>query len=199
MKFSIKDFISKCDHIRRKLQIWSHLLKKSLMNNFIFAQCWIRIPILSFFQNQICCKTAFCFINSFMTEVPIIWKPVHWFWEQTSFYMREISVMREATFTSSEQVINFIIYSSISILHFVTSSKNGKVQILLVRNFRNFNFRSFNFQILQCKLRSEIICSSCAHESNTGFMCSPPSIYRCFQRKQRQINSLKFTYVSHKP
>ena len=28
-KFSIKDFLSKCDQIRRKLQIWSHLLKKS--------------------------------------------------------------------------------------------------------------------------------------------------------------------------
>ena len=36
MKFSIKDFISKCDQIRRKLRIWSHLLKKSLMENFIF-------------------------------------------------------------------------------------------------------------------------------------------------------------------
>ena len=29
MKFSIKDFFSKCDQIRRKLRIWSHLLKKS--------------------------------------------------------------------------------------------------------------------------------------------------------------------------
>ena len=28
MKFSIKDLFSKCDQIRRKLQIWSHLLKK---------------------------------------------------------------------------------------------------------------------------------------------------------------------------
>ena len=37
MKFSIKDFFSKCDHIRRKLLIWSHLLKKSLMENFIFC------------------------------------------------------------------------------------------------------------------------------------------------------------------
>ena len=36
MKFSIKDFFSKCDQIRRKLGIWSHLLKKSLMENFIF-------------------------------------------------------------------------------------------------------------------------------------------------------------------
>ena len=37
MKFSIKGFFSKCDQIRRKLQIWSHLLKKSLMVNFIFC------------------------------------------------------------------------------------------------------------------------------------------------------------------
>ena len=37
MKFSIKDFLSKCDQIRRKLRIWLHLLKKSLMENFIFC------------------------------------------------------------------------------------------------------------------------------------------------------------------
>ena len=37
MKFSIKDFFSKCDQISRKLWIWSHLLKKSLIENFIFC------------------------------------------------------------------------------------------------------------------------------------------------------------------
>ena len=37
LKFSIKDFFSKCDQIRRKLLIWSHLLKKSLLENFIFC------------------------------------------------------------------------------------------------------------------------------------------------------------------
>ena len=37
MKFSIKDFFSKCDQIHRKLQIWSYLLKKSLMESFIFC------------------------------------------------------------------------------------------------------------------------------------------------------------------
>ena len=36
MKFSIKDFFSKCDQIHSFLRIWSHLLKKSLMENFIF-------------------------------------------------------------------------------------------------------------------------------------------------------------------
>ena len=38
MKFSIGDFFSKCDQIRKKLRIWSHLLKKSLMENFIFCE-----------------------------------------------------------------------------------------------------------------------------------------------------------------
>ena len=37
MKFFIKDFFSKCEQIRRKLRIWSHLLKKSLMESFIFC------------------------------------------------------------------------------------------------------------------------------------------------------------------
>ena len=35
MKFSIKDLFSKCDQILRKLRISSHLLKNSLMENFI--------------------------------------------------------------------------------------------------------------------------------------------------------------------
>ena len=37
MKFSIKDFSSKCDQIRSKLRIWSYLLGKSSMENFIFC------------------------------------------------------------------------------------------------------------------------------------------------------------------
>ena len=37
MKFSIKDFFSKCDQIRSFKRIWSHLLKKSLIENFIFC------------------------------------------------------------------------------------------------------------------------------------------------------------------
>ena len=44
MKSSIKDFLSKCDQIRSFLRIWSHLLKKALMENFIFAQ-WVNVLI----------------------------------------------------------------------------------------------------------------------------------------------------------
>ena len=37
MKFSIEYFFSKGDQTWRKLPIWSHLPKKSLMENFIFC------------------------------------------------------------------------------------------------------------------------------------------------------------------
>ena len=37
MMFSIKDFFCKCDQTRSLLRIWSHLLKKSLMENFFFC------------------------------------------------------------------------------------------------------------------------------------------------------------------
>ena len=37
MKFTIKDLISKCDQIRRKLRIWSLLQGKSLLEKFIFC------------------------------------------------------------------------------------------------------------------------------------------------------------------
>ena len=37
MKFSIKDFFRKCDQVLNFLRIWLHLLKKSLMENFIFC------------------------------------------------------------------------------------------------------------------------------------------------------------------
>ena len=33
----ISDLFSKCDQIRRKLRIWSYLLKQSVMENFIFC------------------------------------------------------------------------------------------------------------------------------------------------------------------
>ena len=39
MEFSIKDFCSKYDQIRRSA-IWSHLLQKSLMENFVFYEVY---------------------------------------------------------------------------------------------------------------------------------------------------------------
>ena len=44
MKSSIKDFFSKCD------QIQSHLLKKSLMENFIFCAVKVLANLVFFFN-----------------------------------------------------------------------------------------------------------------------------------------------------
>ena len=35
MKYSTKGFLSRCDQIRRKLRVLSHLLNKSVMENFL--------------------------------------------------------------------------------------------------------------------------------------------------------------------
>ena len=48
MKFSIKDFFGKCDQIRKFPWIWSHLLKKSLMENLILVQCCVLAEIIVF-------------------------------------------------------------------------------------------------------------------------------------------------------
>ena len=52
MKFSIKDFFSKCDQIRRELRVWSHLLKKFIMENFVF--CAVKKLIYLFSNLWIC-------------------------------------------------------------------------------------------------------------------------------------------------
>ena len=70
IKFSIKDFFSKCDQIRRKLRIWSQSLKKSLMENFIFCavKCQSKNPFLIFrdeIPTNFCLNRPFTFYNVF--------------------------------------------------------------------------------------------------------------------------------------
>ena len=52
MKFSSKDFFGKCDQICTILRIWSYLLKKSLMENFIFCAVMSNIYDEEFLQKQ---------------------------------------------------------------------------------------------------------------------------------------------------
>ena len=60
MKFSITYFFSKCDQIRRKLRIWSHLLKKSVIENFIFCAVYklatFRTAIFRNSRPEVFCK-----------------------------------------------------------------------------------------------------------------------------------------------
>ena len=92
MKFSVKGFFSKYDQIRSFLRIWSHLLKKSLLENFNF-QCSqstsclksnkahgydkINIRVLEICGDTICLSLAIIFRQCFEKGVfPSIWKKI---------------------------------------------------------------------------------------------------------------------------
>ena len=80
MKFSIKDFFSKCDQICRYLRIWSHLLKESLMVNLFLCaatHCVKKFYLRCLIGNQHCTNVKFS-INPFSTNVPLMDKPGSW-------------------------------------------------------------------------------------------------------------------------
>ena len=52
MKFSIMDIFDKCDQIRRFLRIWSHLLKKLLMEKFILCAVLLNMVTLKTFEQH---------------------------------------------------------------------------------------------------------------------------------------------------
>ena len=56
VKFSIKDFFSKCNQIYNLLRIWSYLLKKSLLETFILCSTFL----LKMFQ---CSHSSYCRIT----------------------------------------------------------------------------------------------------------------------------------------
>ena len=56
MEFSVKDFFSKYDQIRSFLRIWSYLLKKSLIGNFIV--CAVQSSKTLTFQRLVSTKAA---------------------------------------------------------------------------------------------------------------------------------------------
>ena len=74
MKFSIKDFFRKRDQIRSFLQIWSNLLKKSLMENFIFWAVYFTIFLVYVFMHL---RLAVIFILSEKDNFCDIFKKSH--------------------------------------------------------------------------------------------------------------------------
>ena len=64
INFSIEDFFNKCDQIRSFLRIWSHLLNKSLIKNFIV--CAVESVQIKFSKLQIC--NCYQKINEFIQE-----------------------------------------------------------------------------------------------------------------------------------
>ena len=80
MKFSIKDFFSKCDQIHRKQPIWSQLMKKSLMENFIFCA----VLLLRMWAIEIC--ETYIYPNIFNVYPNIrLWLP---FWYLAKIFLK---------------------------------------------------------------------------------------------------------------
>ena len=78
MKFAIKDFFSKCDQICSFMRIWSHLLKKSLMDKFIV--CAVQ-----------CFSSASCFVKQFLSSLYFFEKIFYVFHESTQQYLKKNS------------------------------------------------------------------------------------------------------------
>ena len=70
----MKDIFSKCDQIHRKLRIWSHSLKKSLMENFIFCSVLFADQLTLFFLFSF----RELFLQIFATSVTRQYKAAHY-------------------------------------------------------------------------------------------------------------------------
>ena len=75
MKFSIIDFFSKFDQIHSFLRIWSHQLKKSLMENFSFGAVNLNLRGLFSFPNSVRTNQRLKFFYKNRMKY-IIWKNV---------------------------------------------------------------------------------------------------------------------------
>ena len=109
LKFSIKNFCSKCDQIHRKLRIWSHLLKKSLMENFMFVEC--HVPVIRVVQ-----KMKFSIKDFFRISSEF----GHIYW-------------RNPYFLCSDSCRNFHWINVFNILKFATEKCN--ISLLKLKNF----------------------------------------------------------------
>ena len=94
MKFSIKDFVGKCDQMLSFLRIWPHLLTISLMENFIF--CAVEGCSAYFIHT---CKTAFTQIIFTLAKVLNLIRVTHshryslmhfWLWELKVLILAEL-------------------------------------------------------------------------------------------------------------
>ena len=70
IKLFITDLFSKCDRIRSLLRIWSHLVSKSVMGNFIFCAVYgnqvatvVSFMMLDLLQNIFCSFFSFNFFH----------------------------------------------------------------------------------------------------------------------------------------
>ena len=97
MNFSIKDFTSKCDQIRSFLRIWSHLLEKSLMVNFIFCAMYTLLKYTHF---------------SVFSVIWLIVRLIDWLIVKTKVHCFELKNLLKSTV--SKEIYTYLLESSFS-------------------------------------------------------------------------------------
>ena len=82
IKFSIRDIFCKCNQIHRVLRIWSHLLKKSLIQKFVFVQCllddWYSHMVVNHFFFETLSKLLGVTHQS-INRFTMLWKKIYCF------------------------------------------------------------------------------------------------------------------------
>ena len=140
IKFSIKDFLSKCDEICRKLRIWSHLLKKSLMENFIFCSMFVvDFPVMSLMmENTLDNFVSWCCFgfNTLLLQI-IILVVHHWLFNSyCSLLPWQVNVV-------ISMIVNFL---RISFRSSIKLSVFSPTQVSLVFSFRKNWIAAFFLQ-----------------------------------------------------
>ena len=84
MKFSITDFFSKYDQIRSFLRIWSHSLKKSVMENFVFCAVIL-------LETNSCSITQICAVQVIYYKMRLFSLTLSW-WRPLSYRNQSIDL-----------------------------------------------------------------------------------------------------------
>ena len=74
MKFSIKDFLGKCDQICIKLRISTLILKKSLIANFIFCEVFLLIRLAKIKKRFLSILLKRCINGKAFSEFTALWR-----------------------------------------------------------------------------------------------------------------------------
>ena len=124
MNFSIKDFFSKCDQIRRNLRIWSHLLKKFLMANLVFRavslvsqKCAVAPPTL--YTTYILLKRI-RLANQLRTQ----FTPTRYSLQAESVFSREYHCSGNQRRITKFFLVNLPLYRKVSVLFSTMSSQS---------------------------------------------------------------------------
>ena len=134
MKFSIKDFFSKCDQVCR-MRIWSHFMKKFLIENFIFCAVLLAISakVSLYLFDSVLNKPLHCHPHSLLSST------FHETFRKTSRKAQGMSVRKTpfSKVTTNPQV------------HWIPASDYGRVHLRIIVNFVSEQLFSEQFGNMQ--------------------------------------------------